>query len=132
MRSPGKYLLGYILAVIAAVFMIQPAYAQVGFPVRMTLVDKSTGEPVGFATVSMTLKGAKEPLKYLMSSETGEVDFEGIVRGTYILKAELMGYKIYLLIVHYILKRNFMTHGLSSALTFSNSLIKVSFFVSRA
>ena len=95
MRSPGKYLLGYILAVIAAVFMIQPAYAQVGFPVRMTLVDKSTGEPVGFATVSMTLKGAKEPLKYLMSSETGEVDFEGIVRGTYILKAELMGYKIY-------------------------------------
>ena len=87
----------FIVSVVSAISMLvcTGMYAQVGFPVRMKLSDRSTGEPVGFATVSMTLKGAKEPLKYVMSTEAGEVDFEGIVRGTYIMKAELMGYKPY-------------------------------------
>ena len=87
----------FIASVVSAISMLvcTGMYAQVGFPVRMKLSDRSTGEPVGFATVSMTLKGAKEPLKYVMSTEAGEVDFEGIVRGTYIMKAELMGYKPY-------------------------------------
>ncbi|MBO8444291.1 MAG: outer membrane beta-barrel protein [Bacteroidetes bacterium] len=84
-----------LLVSLAVAFLCADVYAQVGFPVKMKLSDKVTGEPVGFATVSMTLKGAKEPLKYIMSTETGEAVFEGIVRGTYILKAELMGYKPY-------------------------------------
>lgn len=83
------------LVSLAVALLCADAWAQVGFPVKMKLSDKATGEPVGFATVSMTLKGAKEPLKYIMSTETGEAVFEGIVRGTYILKAELMGYKPY-------------------------------------
>ena len=83
------------LVSLAVALLCADVWAQVGFPVKMKLSDKATGEPVGFATVSMTLKGAKEPLKYIMSTETGEAVFEGIVRGTYILKAELMGYKPY-------------------------------------
>ena len=82
------------LVSLAVALLCTDVYAQVGFPVKMKLSDKATGEPVGFATVSMTLKGAKEPLKYIMSTETGEAVFEGIVRGTYILKAELMGWRL--------------------------------------
>ena len=82
-----------IIVTLALLFSCLGASAQVGFPVRMKLTDGTTGEPVGFATVSMTLKGAKDPLKYLVSAEDGSANFEGIVRGTYMLKAELMGYK---------------------------------------
>ena len=95
MNFPRKLAVGVVLTMLMAMLTSTGVFAQVGFPVKMKLSDKSTGEPVGFATVSMTLKGAQEPLKYVMSTEAGEVDFEGIVRGTYILKAELMGYKPY-------------------------------------
>ena len=94
MNCRGTILVKF-LASLAVALLCADVWAQVGFPVKMKLSDKATGEPVGFATVSMTLKGAKEPLKYIMSTETGEAVFEGIVRGTYILKAELMGYKPY-------------------------------------
>ena len=95
MNFPRKLAVGVVLTMLMAMLTSTGVFAQVGFPVKMKLSDKSTDEPVGFATVSMTLKGAQEPLKYVMSTEAGEVDFEGIVRGTYILKAELMGYKPY-------------------------------------
>ena len=94
MNCRGTFLVKFLVS-LAVALLCADVYAQVGFPVKMKLSDKATGEPVGFATVSMTLKGAKEPLKYIMSTETGEAVFEGIVRGTYILKAELMGYKPY-------------------------------------
>ena len=94
MNCRGTILVKFLVS-LAVALLCADAWAQVGFPVKMKLSDKATGEPVGFATVSMTLKGAKEPLKYIMSTETGEAVFEGIVRGTYILKAELMGYKPY-------------------------------------
>ena len=94
MNCRGTILVKFLVS-LAVALLCADVWAQVGFPVKMKLSDKATGEPVGFATVSMTLKGAKEPLKYIMSTETGEAVFEGIVRGTYILKAELMGYKPY-------------------------------------
>ena len=94
MNCRGTILVKFLVS-LAVALLCADVWAQVGFPVKMKLSDKATGEPVGFATVSMTLKGVNEPLKYIMSTETGEAVFEGIVRGTYILKAELMGYKPY-------------------------------------
>ena len=71
------------------------AYAQNSFPVDLKLVDATTGEPVGFATVSLTLKGEDEAAKYILTDSEGKAEIGKVKRGTYILKAEIMGYKPY-------------------------------------
>ena len=43
------------------------AYAQNSFTVSLKLVDDKTGEPVGFATASLTVKGEKEAFAYVRS-----------------------------------------------------------------
>ncbi len=69
------------------------AFAQNSFTVKMTLTDEKTEEPVGFATVSLTVKGEKEPVKYVLADSDGKVSIEKVRKGTYVLKAEIMGYK---------------------------------------
>lgn len=71
------------------------AYAQSGLTVRMKLADAKTGEPVPFATVSLTAKGGKTPLKYVLSTDAGVAELSPLPKGNYVLKAELLGYKIY-------------------------------------
>lgn len=63
--------------------------------VTAKLTDGGNGEPVSFATVSITTKGSTKPYKYVLSSEDGTVTFEGVRKGTYTFKAELLGYKEY-------------------------------------
>ena len=63
------------------------------YKVRMNLSDQITGEVVGFATVSISVKDQNEPLKYTLSTDKGIVELEGLARGTYVLKAEMLGYK---------------------------------------
>lgn len=70
-------------------------YAQSGFTVKLKLSDAKTGEPVPFATVSLTAKGGKTPLKYVLSTDAGMAELSPLPKGTYVLKAELLGYKIY-------------------------------------
>lgn len=67
------------------------AYAQ--NTITATLLDASNDEPVGFATVSLTKKGATKPAKYVLSHDDGAVEIEGVKAGVYNFKAELMGYK---------------------------------------
>ncbi len=69
------------------------AYAQNSFTVKMTLVDGNTEEPVGFATASLTVKGEKEPVKYVLADSEGEAALAKVRKGVYLLKVELMGYK---------------------------------------
>ncbi len=71
------------------------AYAQNSFSVTVKLTDETTGEPVGFATVSVTEKGAEKPAKYVLADEDGAASLTRVRKGTYILKAEQMGYKTY-------------------------------------
>lgn len=71
------------------------AYAQSGLTVRMKLADAKTGEPVPFATVSLTAKGGKAPLKYVLSTDAGVAELSPLPKGNYVLKAELLGYKVY-------------------------------------
>ena len=68
------------------------AYAQNQFSVKLKLVDAKTSEPVGFATASLTVKNAKNASKFAMTDEKGYADITKVAKGTYIVKAELMGY----------------------------------------
>ena len=71
------------------------AFAQTIYSIKLHLTDEKTNEPVAFATASVTVKGEKTPLKYALSDDKGDVTIPKLKKGTYILKAELMGYKTY-------------------------------------
>ena len=78
-----------------AMILSLSAYAQHSLTVKALLTDEKTGEPVGFATASLTVKGEKEPAKYVLSDSEGHVNLQKVRKGTYLFKAELMGYKPY-------------------------------------
>jgi hypothetical protein len=82
-----------ILLTAALMLACIASYAQNSFTVSLKLVDDKTGEPVGFATTSLTVKGEKTAAKYALTSSNGEATLTKVRKGTYILKAELMGFK---------------------------------------
>ena len=61
--------------------------------VTVKLQDAASGEPVGFATVSLTPE--KGNAKYSLSDHDGKAVIEKVRAGKYTLKAEIMGYKPY-------------------------------------
>ena len=61
------------------------------YNVTVKLEDASNGEPVGFATVSLTPE--KGNAKYSLSDHNGKAVVEKVRSGKYTLKAEIMGYK---------------------------------------
>ena len=68
------------------------AFAQGSFSIKLKLVDSKTADPVSYATVSVTEKGKTEALKYVLSDIEGAAEVTKVKKGTYVLKAELMGY----------------------------------------
>ena len=68
------------------------AFAQGGFTVKLKLIDEKTSEPVGFATASLTKKGEKQAVKYVLTDSHGDATIEHVRKGVYVLKAEIMGY----------------------------------------
>ena len=84
----SRFLLSVAMFLISAV-----VYAQNSFPVSLKLVDENTGEPVGYATVSLTPKGEDKALKYGLTDHEGAVSIPKVKKGVYVLKVELMGYK---------------------------------------
>ena len=68
-------------------------YAQGHFTVKLRLVDDKTAEPVAFATVSLSEKGSDKPSSYVLSDSEGKASLTKVAKKTYVLKAELMGYK---------------------------------------
>ena len=82
-----------LLLLVAATLFSLVAFAQSGSTVTMTLLDSESGEPLPFATVSLTPEGATKALKYVLSTGDGEVRITGVRKGSYTMKAELMGYK---------------------------------------
>lgn len=81
-----------LAGIIAAVLFSVSAYAQAGYSVVMELSDKSTGDPVGFATVSLVPEGETKAVKYVLSTAEGKAELAGVKKGTYTLKVEMMGY----------------------------------------
>ncbi|MBP5390352.1 MAG: carboxypeptidase regulatory-like domain-containing protein, partial [Bacteroidales bacterium] len=90
MRKTAKF-----FAAILSFFLSVTLFAQNSANVTGTLLDGNSGEPVGFATVSLTPKGSTKVSKYVLSTSAGKVTIEGVRHGTYTLKAEMMGYKTY-------------------------------------
>jgi len=82
----------FLLIVLFLTAGIQ-AFAQISVSGR--LLDASTSDPVGFATVSLTKSGAQKPSKYVLSKENGTLEINGVAAGQYVLKAELLGYKTF-------------------------------------
>ena len=68
------------------------AFAQGSFSVKLRLLDSKTSEPVSFATVSLTVKGQDTAAKYVLTDIDGNAEIVKVKKGTYVLKAELMGY----------------------------------------
>ncbi|MBR5103968.1 MAG: outer membrane beta-barrel protein [Bacteroidales bacterium] len=71
------------------------ASAQNQVSVTLKLIDSKTSDPVSFATVSLTVKGQEKPSKYVLSDSEGNAVLTKVSRNTYVLKAEIMGYKTY-------------------------------------
>ena len=71
------------------------AYAQTSVSISVKLADEQSGDPVGYATVSLTVKGESKATKYVLSDCEGKAEITKVKPGTYIIKAELMGYKEY-------------------------------------
>ncbi|MBR1489930.1 MAG: outer membrane beta-barrel protein [Bacteroidales bacterium] len=79
-----------ILLTIVSLFAALALQAQ-NFNVTVKLEDASNGEPVGFATVSLT--PAKGNAKYALTNHEGKGTIEKVRAGKHTLKAEIMGYK---------------------------------------
>ena len=84
-----------IIAILAGVMSVAAmASAQNTYTLRGTLQDEN-GEPVPFATVSLSKPNSSKPYKYALSSHDGTFVIEKVASGKYGLKAELLGYKDY-------------------------------------
>ena len=70
-------------------------FAQGNYTVKLKLVDEKTSEPVSYATASLKVKGEETASKYVLTNEKGEASITKVKKGTYLFKAELMGYKAY-------------------------------------
>ena len=81
-----------ILLILVTLFASVAMMAQ-NVNVTVKLEDASNGEPVGFATVSLTPE--KGTAKYALSDHDGKAVIEKVKAGKYTLKAEIMGYKPY-------------------------------------
>ncbi len=80
---------------VASILIGLTSYAQGTFTVKLKLVDAKTSEPVSFATASLTVKGTTSAVKYVLTNSEGVAALTKVKKDTYILKAELMGYKTY-------------------------------------
>ncbi len=81
------------IATVVALFFFLPLSAQAQFTVKLRLIDDKTGEPVPFATASLTPKGSTTASKYVLTDDKGQASIAKVAKGTYTLKAEIMGYK---------------------------------------
>lgn len=85
-----------IATLISLLFLLTTGASAQNFgSVTLKLEDAKTGEPVGFATVSLTPKGGESAKQYILSDSEGVARMTKIKKGTYTIKAELLGYKPY-------------------------------------
>ena len=81
-----------VIATLAWLVLCAAGYSQ-NVNVTLHLVDATSGDAVGFATVSLTPVGADKATKYTLSDGEGKASLEKVKAGKYTLKAEIMGYK---------------------------------------
>lgn len=82
-------------SISVAILLCQSVFAQAIYSLKLHLTDSKTSEPVAFATASVTVKGEKSPLKYTLTDDQGNATIVKLKKGTYVVRAELMGYKTF-------------------------------------
>ena len=90
-----RKVLNALVAALLVTLTSVTAFAQNTPTVNVVLTDAQSGEPVTFATVSLTSPNARTAYKYVLSDDTGKATFEKVKNGKFILKAELLGYQAY-------------------------------------
>ena len=86
-------------SVFALILFSFNASAQAIYSIKLKLVDDKTSEPVAFATLSATAQGEKEPVKYVLTDAEGAGSLVKLAKGTYTVKADLMGYESFTKVV---------------------------------
>lgn len=87
--------LSHILLLLVSLLATPSAFAQAIYSVKVRAVEEKTGQPVAFATASVTVKGEKEALKYTLTDDQGYATMTKLKKGSYTFRVELMGYKSY-------------------------------------
>ena len=87
--------LSHILLLLVSLLAAPSAFAQAIYSVKVRAVEEKTGQPVAFATASVTVKGEKEALKYTLTDDQGYATVTKLKKGSYKFRVELMGYKSY-------------------------------------
>src|SRR5688572_6905473 len=72
-----------------------PSSASPGSQITGKILDSKTSQPVDFATVSLFLRSASQPVKVVQSDIDGSFKIANISDGTYILKISFLGYQPY-------------------------------------
>ena len=90
----GRHFNFFIKTISAFALMLVSygASAQAIYSIKLKLVDDKTSEPVAYATASVTAQGEKSPEKYVLTDSEGVGNIVKLKKGTYTVKAELMGY----------------------------------------
>lgn len=70
------------------------AFAQ-DLKISAKLADEASGDPLGFATVSLLRDGNQKPVKYVLADGNGKFELAQLRKGQYTVKIELMGYVTY-------------------------------------
>lgn len=89
-----KKIIAMLCGLIAMLAISFAATAQTR-TITVVLQDSSTGEAVGYATVSLAKPGATSSFKYALSDDKGKATIEKVPAGSYVFKAELLGYKTF-------------------------------------
>lgn len=87
-----RRILFLILSIAMMLPISTPAFAQKSSKVSVSLFEDGGTDVLGYATVSLTAKNATRVYKYTLTNDQGTATFSEVKNGTYVLKAELMGY----------------------------------------
>ena len=96
MNSPQKFLLAFAAAMLLLLVPVVRANAQTHHNITLQVLDAANDEPVGFATVSLSVPGSSASPKYALSDGEGKAILERVKPGKYQLKVEILGYKTFI------------------------------------
>lgn len=83
------------LAILGIMLSCFVANAQGKFAVKALFKDASNGEALSFVTVVISKPQAAKPTAYTLTEDNGSMTLTDIRPGTYVLKAEFLGYKAF-------------------------------------
>ena len=90
-----KYRFFKLAAMLLLLVAVAASAQAQNYNLKIKLVEKSSGEPVGFATVSVTPDGKDAVLKFVQTDADGKAEVKGIPAGKYKVQGILLGYNNY-------------------------------------